>query len=129
MRDSKRRLIHKVFQIAKATNRFVHMSESNFKEFHKSCQMDDFNGAEYCKKLVIHDYDDACNAHALHLEYAACYGGYRLDYYCNGGGGMSHFMSSSRTSAESLSDILEAFILGYQRATDDHEENDTLKAV
>jgi len=117
MNQSKLRLIHKVFQVAKVADRSVHMSETNWKAFYKQCQLDDsFNGADYCKELVVHDYDEACRSHALHLEHAACYGGYRLDYYCNGGGGTSHFFKSSRCNAESLADILEAYITGYRSA-------------
>jgi hypothetical protein len=119
MHDSKRRLIHKVFQVAKLTGRLVHLSDSNWKAFYKSCQGDDYNGADYCKVLVINDYTDACRVGALHLDHASCYGGYVLNYYCNEGGGVSHFFKSSRVNADSLSDILEAFIFGYQRSNED----------
>ena len=123
MRDSKKRLIHAAFQVARAMNLKVQMNEYDYKKFYESCQVDsEYNGAEYTKTLVVHGHTDACKARSLHLDYNPIYGGYRLDQYCNNSGGMSFFLNSERHKAETLADLLNSFCRGVSVARQEKEE-------
>lgn len=117
MRNSKKRLIHCAFQTAKVLGLKLQMNETDYNAFYKSCKIDDnYNGADYTKELVVHDHSEACRLKALHIDYNPIYGGYRLDQYCNDSGGMSFFLDSTRRNAETLSDLLNTFCLGFCRA-------------
>ena len=119
MNDNKKRLIHTAFRIAQVTNKKLYMSSSDYKKFYKSCEYSGLigpgNGADYTRDLVISDYTEAYQIGALILDQNTSYGGYRLDILSDGGG-ISHFLGSSRNKAEALADILNAFCSGVHYA-------------
>lgn len=125
--SNKIKMLLSVFDFAKTKDTKVLMRETDYKRFYQACSYtvginNDITGnhAEKTVDLVCHDYKTACEKSYLSLDYNPTYGGYILERFTNGSGGVNHDFISYRLSAAKLHHALEFYLKGFYAGTVQH---------